>query len=49
MKLEATEGEQQRGAEMCRERVLTSDTKDHEMQQKPEDFRRKDFRERFLF
>lgn len=31
VKLEATEGEQQRGAEMCCERVLTSCTKDHEM------------------
>lgn len=40
MKLEATEGEQQRGAEMC-----CADVRHHETQQKPES---KDFRERFF-
>lgn len=45
-KLEATEGEQQRGAEMCCERLLTSHTKDHEMQRNQS---RNDLRKRFFF
>lgn len=34
VELETTEGEQQRGAEMCCERVLTSGTNGREIQQK---------------